>query len=284
MDNFPIPAEYCLIVNTFSKVPTLRQVATLLNMDPAGLVRKVQRISEDFGFLIKVGNRWMLTESGHRVARWTEEYINSQKRLIEEKPQFRVAAFAWLTEEVLVPRFNELQSYSGKDVAWSFKMTAADLEQEIIHNRSDFVIHGHAPNDPAVAHKKIASFPWVVVVPISWKKNLPSGSSEKLLSYLNSKPFVRHSGINPAQILGFSPKKTADIIIDGVIGVRAAVIAEEGWSALPAMSVISASKQKLISKLEIPTNIRDDLSLWWLRSRKDSAQQVRILTKWLSSF
>ena len=284
MLQFPIPPEYCLIVNAFSQATTLRQAALLLQTDPAGLVRKVQKISSEYGFLQKVGNRWVVTESGKRVAHWSEEFISGQKELIDQSPRFRMAAFSWLTEEMLIPQYPKLKSLNRSEMSWSFKMTPTDLEQELVNNRSDFVITGHAPNDPAVAHKKISRYPWVVIVPYSWKKNLAGFKENELIEFLNSKPFVRHAGLNPAKLFQFVPETQSELVIDGVVGLRAAVVAELGWSAVPAMSVVSFLKDKKLSKLEIPTSIVDEVSIWWLRARKDSAAQIKNLTKWISEF
>lgn len=284
MLQFPIPPDYCLIVNAFSQATTLRQAALLLQTDPAGLVRKVQKISSEFGFLQKVGNRWVVTESGRRVASWSEEFISGQKDLIDASPRFRMTAFSWLTEEMLIPQFSKLKELYKSDVSWSFKMTATDLEQELINNRSDFALTGHAPNDPQVAHKKLSSYPWVVIVPYSWKKNISQLNETETIQFLNTRPFLRHSGLNPAKIFHFTPETQSEIILDAVVGLRSAVCSELGWSAVPAMAVPSFVKDKKLFKIDLPILIKDEVSIWWLRARKDSAAQIKVLSKWISEF
>ncbi|MFL5811954.1 MAG: LysR substrate-binding domain-containing protein [Bdellovibrionia bacterium] len=284
MLNYPIPPEYCLIVNAFNQADTLRGAAQLLNMDPAGLVRKVQKISAEYGFLQKVGNRWAVTESGRRVAQWTDEIINSQKRLQDEKPRMRIAAFTWLAEEMLIPEFDRLSSAFEPKYSWSFKMIASDLEQELIQSRSDFVIHGTAPRDPAVAYKKVSTHPWVVVVPYSWKKHVLGLSEVQLIAFLQSRPFVWHSVTNPEQVLGFRPRQLCDLAVDGVIGLRSAVAHELGWSALPAMSARTYVVEKKIHTLNLRTHIRDDVSIWWLRARRDTASISKAIIKWVAEY
>lgn len=282
--NYPIPTEYCLIVNAFNQATTLRGAAILLNTDPAGLVRKVQKISSEYGFLQKTGNRWTVTESGRRVAQWTDEMLISQKKLLDEKPRLRIAAFTWLAEEMLIKNFRKLEVAFNSKYSWSYKMVASNLEQEILQSRSDFVITGHAPNDPTIGHKKITVLPWVVIIPHPWKKDVSGKSKDQLIAFLQSKPFIRHATMNPEQVLGFQTDTTSNLIVDGVIGLRSAVINELGWSAVPAMSVQGALREKKVIKLNIQTHIKDEVSIWWLRARKDSASNVGAIVKWISDF
>lgn len=280
MLKFPIPPEYCLIINAFSQASTLRGAAALLGMDPPALVRKVRRLSEDFGYLQKVGSRWTLTEAGLRVAQWTDEFINSQSYLAQEKSQIRIAAYAWLAEEMLIPKFDDLNARSNQ--SWVFKVIGPDLEKELIHSRSDLVIHGLSPNDPAIAHKKIVTYSWVVVVPYSWKKNLQYLNQNELVEFLQKKKFVRHSGMNIDNVLEFKLTNFSQLSVDGVIGLRSAIISEHGWSVLPTMSIQSAVHEKKIYKLSMPTLIKDEVSVWWLRARKDMGEQAKVVARWIS--
>lgn len=284
MLNYPISPEYCLIVNAFSQRDSLRGAAQLLGTDPAALVRKVQKLVNEHDFLQKAGNRWVVTESGKRVAQWTSEFIASQAQLNAEPARLRIAAFTWLAEEMLIPQLPHLQELLSSEINWSIQMTASDLEQELIRSRADFVIHGTAPNDPAVAHKRISNYPWVVVAPYSWKNAASDLAPKQLVEFLNSRPYVRHSQINPDRILNFVPSHFANILVDGVIGLRAAAVNNMGWTALPAMSVQSHLASKQLLKLKVPTFYADDVSVWWLRANKQSATRARHIGKWLSAF
>ena len=281
MIKFQIPPEYCLILNAFSQATTLRGAAKLLQMDPPALVRKVKKISDEYGYLQKAGSRWVLTESGIKIAQWTDEFINSQFVVAQQKSQTRLAAYTWLAEELLIPHIHLLDTKAHINPSWSIKIIANDLEQELIHSRSDFVIHGLAPNDPTIAYKRIATFAWKVVVPFKWRKKISNLNENQMLDFLHSNSFIPHSKMNPEQVLGFKPTKLANISIDGVIGLRSAVINNLGWSVLPAMSIVSALHEEKIIALNIITHLKDDVSIWWLRSRKDLLETSKILTKWL---
>ncbi|NUM60463.1 MAG: LysR family transcriptional regulator [Bdellovibrionaceae bacterium] len=278
---FVIPPEYGLIVNAFNQASTLRGAAHLLNMDPAALVRKVQTISQEYGYLEKIGRRWTVTDTGKKIAYWTEEMINSQKILAEETPRLRMSAYSWLTEEALIPNFDSLDATFKAKYRWSFKMGGSDLESDLIHNRTDFVIHGKAPNDPSIAHRRITNYPWVAVAPYSWKNEVSQLSQKQLIHFLNAKCFCRHADLNPITALNYMPDKIHDLIVDGVIGLRSAVVKEMGWSVLPAMSIQSALKEKKIIKLNLPITYSDNVSIWWIRSRKDVSNYAKQIANWI---
>jgi DNA-binding transcriptional LysR family regulator len=282
MEKHLIPTEYGLILSAFSHSPTLRGAAALLNMDPSGLVRKVQKMAEEFGLLQKSGNKWIITEKGLKLNRWYDESVARQKLVMNEKPVVRIASFTWLAEQYLIPNISRLNAQFSTSYTWSFKTTSSNLEQELINNRSDFVITGHPPNDPLVAHKRIFTKNWVVIVPVSWQKQVKGLEKTELDTFLQTKPFVRLASLSPAQILKFKPHKFIDVVIDGVIGVRSAVAQGLGWSCVPAMSIYELEAQKKIIKLDVQTLIKDDVSLWWLRSRKDLNPILKAVSQWLS--
>lgn len=284
MLKFAIPPEYCLIINAFNQSNSLRGAATLLGMDPPSLVRKVQKIAFEYGYLQKVGNRWAVTEAGRRVALWTEEVMQSQNEVAKEKAILRISSFAWLAEEMLIPQFPKLKKLLKEGQTCTFKLTAQNQEQELLQGRTDLVLQGHAPTDPSIAYKKVSSYNWVVVVPYGWKSLFAGLSENQTLELLHGKNFIRHMDLNPESALGFNPATRSLLSADAVIGLRSAVLSGEGWSVLPAMSVQNYIRDKRLLKLNLPTHIKDDVSVWWVRARKDMSETSKAITKWISGF
>lgn len=284
MMKFAIPPEYCLIINAFSQAESLRGAAALLGMDPPALVRKVHKIAAEFGYLQKVGNRWMVTEAGRRIAQWTDEMMLSQAELSEEKSVLRISSFSWLAEEMLIPEFHKLQKLLKPNQHCTFKMNASNQEQELLQSRTDLVVQGHAPNDPSIAYKRISTHNWVVVAPYSWKKRFVQLNSNETIERLQNKPFIRHAQINPELILGFQPTIKSYVTTDSVIGLRSAVYHGEGWSALPAMAATRYLKEDKLVKVNIPTFLKDDVSVWWVRGRKDLTEIAKSTAKWIAQF
>lgn len=282
MENYLIPPEYCLIINAFIQTNSLREAALMLKIDPAALVRKAQKISGEFGLIEKVGNKWAVTDTGRRIAQWTDESIARQKSILNEKSMVRIASFTWLAEEVLIPHHSKLHEMTGGKFSWSFKTISSDLEKELINNRSDYVITGFAPNDPMIAHKRITVHPWRVIAPTSWKKKLGNLKGSDLLKELQTKPYVRFSLLNPEQTLGFKPLTYSPLMVDGVIGIRTAVARGLGWSCVPAMAINTLLDDGKIITMDLPVSTKDNLSLWWLRSRKDSMKNSQIISKWIT--
>lgn len=282
MMNFPVPAEHCLILKALHETDSLREAARLLDMDPAHLTRKLQKIPEDLNLVRKTGNKWVLTDLGKRLALWVDEGIKGQQLLLEQKPSLRIACYTWLAEQLLIPHFSKLDQMTYNKFNWSFNVVAANLEQEIISGRAEFVITCHPPNDPLIAHKKFSPDPWLIIVPSSWKRAVAKLRDEELIQYLHTKPFLKLSSVDSEHMLGFLPKKNSDLVIDGVIGVRTAVIHDLGWSCLPSYSLTSNLKNSEVLALDLPSATKGDLSIWWLRSRKDFTDHVKIMSKWLS--
>lgn len=284
MLKFAIPPEYCLIINAFNQSNSLRGAASILGMDPPSLVRKVQKIAFEYGYLQKVGNRWSVTEAGRRVALWTEEVMQSQNELAKEKSMLRISSFAWLAEEMLIPQFPKLKKLLKDGQTCTFKLTAHNQEQELLQGRTDLVLQGHAPTDPSIGYKKISSYNWVVVVPYGWK-NLFAGLTEnQTIELLQKKNFIRHVDLNPEYALGFQPATRSIMSADAVIGLRSAVAHGEGWSVLPAMSVHNYIRNQKLAKINFPTHIKDEVSVWWVRARKDMNETSKILAKWIVGF
>lgn len=284
MENFPIPPDYCHIINTFRHKGTLRATALSLNTDPATLVRKFQRMASDYDLLLKTNNKWMITNKGQRAAQWFEESVTAQKVFLDEKPKITIATFSWLAEQKLIPHFTKLEHLTNQKFNWIFKTLTGDLEKELISGRSEFVISGHPPVDPLVAFKKISSHNWKIIIPIEWKLDVMGLKTTELISYLQSKPFLRLTGMNPVNLINFETNFVSSLQIDGVVGIRSAVVSGLGWSCLPAMAVQNLLQTDQVLELDLPTLTVDHVSLWWLRSRKDSNNYSKALLKWIAGF
>ncbi len=284
MENFLIPPDYCVILRALKVSGSLRSAGALLNSDPATLVRKFQVLASDYELIMKTGRRWVITEKGERVLSWLEESMARQKLMLDEKPCLRVASFSWLAEQKLIPHFSELNQLTRHKYHWVFKTLAADLEQELINGRSDYVITGHAPTDPLIAFKRIVSHDWKVIIPQSWKPEVSRLSEGALIQYLQRRPFLRLGPLNPVEVLKFEVGQIHELQVDGVIGIRSAVVSGLGWSCVPAMSVQSFIDRREVHALKLPTLTTDTVSVWWLRSRKDIAAHSKAVVSWVTSF
>ncbi len=281
MMKYPVSPEYCLIIKALRETNSLREASILLGTDPGHLSRKLQMISEEHDLIHKIANKWTLTETGFKLAQWVDESIVRQQTLLEEKTIYKISCFTWLGEELLIPGYNRLNEETHNKFSWRFNVVAGDLEQQLISGLADYVITCHAPNDPLIAHKIFSPDPWYIIVPISWEKELKKIRPENLIEFLHTKPFVSLTDLNPEQVLGFQPRTISDFLVNGVIGIRSAVINNLGWSCIPSFSLASCLKNKTVMKLPIESATKGHLSIWWLRSRKDSLSQIRPLSKWL---
>lgn len=282
MENFLVPPEDCVILKAFRDTKSLREAALLLGCDPAGLARRVQQISNQFGFLQKVGNRWQLTAQGLDLVAWTEASIQSQKKALSAKSALRLASTMWFTEEVLVPELPVLAKTLGPEVRFSISTPAKSLELALLDGSVDFVVACHPPENPEIEHKQMNQERWCIIAPAAWKKFL-SGNQREIAAELKSHPFVRHRDMNPDVFL---PEFEAEIMnapltIDSLVGVRSAVVEGLGWSFVPSPAVTRYLKNKSIMEVPFKFDVRNrHICVWWLRNRYDSRRMAGKICAW----
>jgi len=283
MIKFAIDPEYCLILKAMNEADSLRKAAILLETDAPALVRKVRKIADEHGLLQKNGQKWSLTERGRQLALWTDQVMATQSEALKEEVDVRISSFAWLSEEILIPNSNTLINKKNAQIKLHFNMVAPDNENELIHGRTDYVIQGHPPIDPLIAYKKIKKLDWLVVVPISFRQKISKLQPEQIISLLQKEPFIRHTQIRPESVLGFNLESLSHISANSVLGVRSAVVSGIGWSVLPALSIQNyVINNRLLVVPAIKTFLSDEVSIWWLRSRKDMSATTKEMVNWLS--
>lgn len=281
MDTFEVPPEYCLIVRALGRTHSLREAASLLDCDPALLVRKVRKISDHYHLVQKLQGRWTLTEGGLRAAQWAEESISSQRMWLNGKPRLRIATTMWMAEQVLIPALPSLQKQQGDRLHYLFSTSSPQLERALLDGKADCVVACHAPTDPAIAHRRIAPERWVVIVPTRWSRQFPQGTPQQTIERLTSLPYIRHTGVNPEVTLGFSPASMDETLMDSLIGVRSAVESELGWGCVPELLVRTSLKHKQLAKVKLPVASEGTVCLWWLRARRDIGRHVKDMAPWL---
>lgn len=278
MENYLIPPEDCLILKAFKDTQSLREAALLLKCDPAGLTRRVQHISSEYGLIQKVNNRWQLTSAGMNLAIWTEMSIQSQKKMISGKSSIRLATTMWLLEEVLIPHFKNLQNSFEKTTHFSFTVPTKTFEQALIEGSVDFVIACHPPESPEIEHRKLMVEEWVLIIPPSWRLK------KITLNELEKYPFIRHSEMNTDLFIPemLNNIQNATITLDNLIGIRSAVKQGLGWSIVPRLLVRQQLKDNLLTEIPYKFTISDrKVCIWWLRNRYDSRKIASKIALWV---
>jgi DNA-binding transcriptional LysR family regulator len=281
MERFLIPPDDCLILKAFKDSRSLREAASLLGCDPAGLARRVQQISNHYGFLQKVNNRWQLTSRGLDLVAWTESSIQAQKKILSAKSSVRIATTMWFSEEVLIPHLERLRTLLGENVSVSLSIPHKGFEASLIDGSVDYVIVCHPPENPEIEHKQIAEEKWVLIAPKSWQKELKV-NGERIFELLKTRPFIRHSEMNlDLFISDLGELSDSGVMIDNLIGIRSAVCEGLGWSLVPQMLVHRYLKSDRLVEIpfEIPTHDRK-VCVWWLRNRYETKRQATKIASW----
>ncbi|MGZ3713144.1 MAG: hypothetical protein ACXVBE_15375, partial [Bdellovibrionota bacterium] len=186
MERFEISPDDCLILKAFKDTSSLREAAQVLDCDPAGLARRVQFISGQYGFLQKVKNRWQVSVRGLDLIAWAEASIESQKKVLAGKSHLRIGATTWFMEEVLIPGFefrNKIPGLEGQSFA--FSVPDKGFEMALLDGSIDFAVLCHPPENPEIEHKQITEENWTLIAPLKWAKAF-SGKRENLEEELRS--------------------------------------------------------------------------------------------------
>lgn len=282
MKTFLVSSDDCLILKAFKDTSSLREAAAKLKCDPAGLARRVQLISSQHGFLQKVNNRWQLTSKGLELVAWTEASLQSQARLLQQEAKFRLATTMWFSEEVLLPYFLEFKKNLNPQSQFLLTVPQKSFELSLQDGSVDCVIACHPPETPDIEHKQVMAEKWAVVIPKSWQKNFKL-RKDQIIRELARHPFIRHSDINEDLLAPQIQIETeSGLVIDHLIGVRAAVVQGLGWSIVPRLLVARSIDSQELIELPIELNVKDrKVCVWWLRNRMDVRLEANKIAQWI---
>ena len=279
MNKFAISPDDCLILKAFRDSNSLREAATLLNCDPAGLARRVQNISTQYGYLQKINNRWQVTPTGLSLVAWVEESIQSQKNLVLSRQSIRLASTAWFSENQIIPHLPRLKNLLEVDATFSVSTPSRGFEHALTSGLVDFVIVCHPPENPEIEHRQLNLEKWIIILPSSWKKDFKTADLTGLLA---KKPFIRHSALNEDLFLPEINIKDSGYSMDHLIGVRSAVINGLGWSVVPRFSVAREIQNDSVIELDYEVQIKDrKVCVWWLRNNSRSKKLSGKISQWV---
>lgn len=280
MDRYPVSPDDCLVLLAIRETSSLREAARLLGCDPAGLLRKVQRLAKDHGLLQKVRGRWTLTASAQPLVTWTQESILGQRRAILGQELIRIASTAWFAERVLIPDLRLLGEQFSGQTTLRLSTPGQGFESALLGGDCDFVVACHPPENPSIAHKQIQREPWsIVIAPASSlgrKRNVS-------LKDLKDEPFILHSEANPNALipvdLPFDIRSS--LSIDNLVGIRSAVRNRLGWSFVPTALVADEIASGEITQVGERYELDRKICLWWVRGSFEGKKRLPSILTWV---
>lgn len=282
MDKFLISPEDGLILIAIKQSPSLREASRQLSCDPAGLLRKVQRLAEDHQLIIKRNGRWGLTPSGELLADWTRQSILSQKKLLNSSSVLRMASTMWFAEQALIPRYKTLKKILPDLQQIHFKTSSGkDLEHFLLQGDADVVTACHAPENPLIAHKVVSSELWVA----AFSPDVVSSSKKVTqLKQLFDVPYLRHMDLNPEILAAgvYEELNISNLAFDNLIGLRAALREGLGWSFVPSILIHEDLKSGRLMGLDHPNATHQKVCIWWLRNNQFAKEKISKLSQWLN--
>lgn len=283
MDHFTISPNDCLILKAIKESKSLREAASRLACDPAGLARRIQAISNQHGLIQKVHNRWQVSQRGLNLIAWVEQSMQSQNQVLLAKSSVRIATTMWFSEEVIVPNLASLKDATGKPTPASIYVPSSGFEMAVIDGSVDFAIVCHPPESPEIEHRQVIEEKWTIIAPKAWQKELKNHSLDPW-TVLSQKPFVRHNEMN---LDLFLPKSTYKFVespfsMDHMTGIRSAVCEGLGWSIVPLLLVSRYIQEERLVEVSQPLAIPDrKVCIWWLRNRHEMKRQAPRIFSWV---
>ncbi len=282
MNRYAIPPDDCLVLLALKDSASLREAARRLSCDPAGLMRKVQRLAQEHGLLQKVRGKWSLTENAQGLIAWTQESILSQKRVLLAEKFVRIASTTWFAERVLIPELPHLSKYFSDKPNIQLSVPEHGFERALAEGDCDFVVACHPPENPVIAHKQIMKESWSIVASGDLASGRKRGQKLTLLD-LKDIPFIRHSDANPMALfpeeLPFEIRFS--LSIDNLVGIRAAVLHGLGWSLVPTALVSEEIESLRLEQIGDRFELDRKICLWWLRGSIESKKRLSPISSWV---
>lgn len=284
MEKFKISSQECQILLSLAKSSSLREAADLVDCDAGGLLRKVQQLASKFGVVQKVNRKWILTQDGEAIARWTQDSIKRQNELLGQNLTIRIASTTWFAESVLISSVEKLRKDIRNLEKVQVLIPEKKLEKSILDGDCDFVIVCHPPEDPSIAHSVVREEPWTLVVSKELAELHKLNTNSITLNDLQEIPFVHHLELNPETFLPKDFKiKYGIISTNSLIAARSAMINNLGWSYVPKGLVLSELKSKKLLPVKYNFKMDRKICIWWLRGGRQGKLYSSILKSWIES-
>jgi DNA-binding transcriptional LysR family regulator len=273
---FELSSNECEIIYQFERSQSLEELALLLGRDISVISRNIKSIAEKSDVFEKRNGRWMLTEKGFALNKWTEESIYSQRMVLQQQKSLTIASTREFASRILMPKILELTGDSNTTV--SIISSDNGVEKLLLTGQADFGFDCGRPTDPMLAYKNVAKESFALVASKQYIKDhkIKHKKDLKEADYLH---FTRSS----LYILGdeAGAKRSFGTFSD-ISTLREACKLGHGWAVLPYYAVVSELKEGSLKIIPGHKSNHMHFGVWWVRERKSVAPWVEKAMTWLS--
>ena len=275
---FELSSHECEIVFQFERNQTLEELAQKLGKDISVVSRSIKSIALKSDVFEKRNGRWILTEKGFALNKWTEESVYSQKLILSQQKSLTIASTREFASRILMPQIKKLAK--GNETTISVVSSDEGVEKLLLSGQADFGFDCGRPVDPLIAYKAVARESFVLVASKDYIKSnkIKQKNDLKDNDYLH---FSRSALYSVSNNSGEVLKRTFGTFND-ISTLREACKLGLGWSVLPYYAVVSELKNGELKIIPGHKNHPMMFGVWWVRERKSISPWVEKALLWLS--
>lgn len=271
---FELSSTECEIVYQFERNQSLEELALKLGRDISVVSRNIKAIAEKSDVFEKRNGRWMLTEKGLALNKWTEESIYSQRLVLQQQKSVTIASTREFASRILMPGIKKL---TNNETTVSIISSDNGIEKLLLSGQADFGFDCGRPTDPLIAFKTVARESFALVASSDYIKKNKIKKKEDLVDsdYLH---FTRSSLF----ILGneVSNKRSFGTFSD-ISTLREACKLGHGWAILPYYTVVSELTSGTLKIVPGHKSNHMLFGVWWVRDRKSITPWTDKALSWL---
>lgn len=273
---FELSSNECEIIYEFQQSQSLEELAQKLGRDISVVSRNIKAIAEKSDVFEKRNGRWMLTEKGFALNKWTEESIYSQRLVLQKQKNITIAATREFASRILIPKIQLLTQES--DVTVSIVSSDNGIEKLLLNGDADFGFDCGRPTDPLISFKHVARESFALVAsPTYLKKN-----KIKLKADLLETDYLHFSRSSLYIMSGETKSKRAFGTFSDISTLREACKMGHGWAVLPYYTVVNELKDGALKIVPGHKSQPMHFGVWWVRERKSISPWVEKALQWLS--
>ena len=133
---FELSSNECEIVYQFERNNSLEELALKLGRDISVVSRNIKSIAEKSDVFEKRNGRWILTEKGQALNKWTEESIYSQRLVLSQQKNITIASTREFASRILMPAIKSLTIDNETTV--SIVSSDNGIEKLLLSGQADF--------------------------------------------------------------------------------------------------------------------------------------------------
>jgi DNA-binding transcriptional LysR family regulator len=273
---FALSSEQCEVLAAFEIAGSLVSLSRAMRRDVSVLSRSLQAIAAAAPVLEKAQGRWRLTELGVAVARWSRDAVATQRRVLAQQPELRIATTREFAARVLSPGLHDLVGDAPPLVHVS---CAEDgVERSLLEGRADLGFDCGRPRDPQIRFRGIAPEPFATVI----APRLAGAHRVRRAADLVELPYLEYTRASATTLLRLDRElRRRYALFNDVASTREAAVAGLGWSILPRYAVDRELRAGSLISVPGWQIDAERFGVWWLAARSGMEAWVEQATRWL---